>query len=50
MNVMTPVVAPETVGMSSERLDRIPEFFKAYVGNDSTHTFEAMEQFKAAKQ
>lgn len=31
MNVMTPVVAPETVGMSSERLGRIPEFFQAYI-------------------
>ena len=31
MNVMTPVVAPEAVGMSSERLARIPDYFKAYV-------------------
>lgn len=30
MNVMTPVVAPESVGVSSERLSRIPEFFRSY--------------------
>lgn len=31
MNVMTPVAAPESVGVSSERLSRIPEFFQSYV-------------------
>jgi CubicO group peptidase (beta-lactamase class C family) len=33
MNDMTPVTTPEKVGMSSERLDRIPGFFQSYVDN-----------------
>jgi CubicO group peptidase (beta-lactamase class C family) len=49
MNVMTPVVAPETVGMSSERLGRIPEFFKAYVDNKKVSGLSVLVARKGEK-
>lgn len=49
MNVMTPVTAPEKVGMSSERLARIPEFFKTYVDNKKVSGLSVLVARKGEK-
>ena len=49
MNVMTPVIAPETVGMCSERMSRIPEFFKAYVDNKKVSGLSVLVARKGEK-
>lgn len=49
MNVMTPVVAPEVVGMSSERLARIPDYFKAYVDSQKVSGLSVLVGRKGEK-
>lgn len=49
MNVMTPVVAPESVGMSSERLARIPEFFNSYVAGKKVSGLSVLVARKGEK-
>lgn len=49
MNVMTPVVAPESVGMSSEKLARIPDYFKAYVDSKKVSGLSVLVARKGEK-